>query len=123
MNKVIMMGRLSKDVDVRYTQGGKAVASFSLAISEGYGDNKKTGFYNVVAWDKLAEVCGNNLAKGSQIVLEGRLQNRSYETQDGQKRYVTDIVAQNIEFCGSKVKSESSQESFGEEIAEEEIPF
>ena len=101
LNKVIIVGRLTRDPEVRYTQTGKAVASFSVAVDNGYGENKKADFIPVVVWDKLAEVCGNNLTKGRRVLVEGRLQIRDYE-KDGQKRRAADVVAQNIEFLDTK---------------------
>ena len=134
MNKVILVGRLAQDPEVRYTQGGKAVASFNLAVNRfggGSAQKESADFIPIVAWEKLAEICGNNLTKGSQILVEGRLQIRSYETQDGQKRRVSEVVAQSIEFLGSKraaadggSSSSVDMNSFGSEVfPEEEIPF
>lgn len=134
MNKVIIVGRLTRDPEVRYTQTGKAVASFSVAVDTGYGENKRADFIPVVVWDKLAEVCGNNLTKGRRVLVEGRLQIRDYE-KDGQKRRTADVVAQNVEFLDTKQSvsansgsAESSGgydvSSFGTEVfSEEEIPF
>lgn len=136
MNKVIIVGRLTRDPEVRYTQTGKAVASFSVAVDTGFGENKRTDFIPIVVWDKLAEVCGNNLTKGRRVLVEGRLQIRDYE-KDGQKRRAADVVAQNIEFLDSKqaaggggttaspAKSSGYDvSSFGTEVfPEEEIPF
>ena len=136
MNKVILVGRLARDPEVRYTQSGKATASFALAVNRfgGGGQNNTADFIPIVAWEKLTEICGNNLIKGSQILVEGRMQVRNYEGKDGQKRYVTEVVAQNIEFLGSKqTKSEDGYHSapatggassFGSEVfPDEEIPF
>jgi len=138
MNKVIIVGRLTRDPEVRYTQTGKAVASFSVAVDTGFGENKRADFIPVVVWEKLAEVCGNNLTKGRRVLVEGRLQIRDYE-KDGQKRRAADVVAQNIEFLDTKqaVGGTSSNNtaspakssgydvsSFGTEVfPEEEIPF
>ena len=123
MNKVILVGRLAQDPEVRYTQSGKAVASFNLAVNR-YGQKDSADFIPIVAWEKLAEVIGNNLKKGGQVLVEGRMQVRSYETQDGQKRRITEVIVQNIEFLGSKKSNESTPESFGDEVfPEEEIPF
>ena len=105
MNKVILAGRLARDPEVRYTQTGKAVATFALAVNRrGRSADGQTNadFVPIVVWDKLAEICKNYLVKGSQILLEGRLQIRSYDAQDGSKRYVTEVIAQDIEFMGSK---------------------
>ena len=139
MNKVILVGRLARDPEVRYTQTGKAVASFSLAVSRRFSrtsDQQNTAdFIPVVAWEKLAEICGNNLIKGSQVLVEGRMQVRNYEAQDGSKRYVTEVVAQDIEFMGSKpvrgaddhaaaAPAFGGANSFGSEVLpDEEIPF
>ena len=108
MNKVILTGNLARDPEVRYTQSGKAVASFSLAVSRGWkskSDNSQqptADFFNITAWDKTAEFCGKYLVKGSRIIVEGRLQSRSYEAQDGSKRNVVEVVANEIEFAGAK---------------------
>ena len=124
MNKFIGVGRLVKDPEIRYSQSGTAVANFNIAISSGYGEHKQTDFIPVVAFKNLAEVIGNNLKKGGQVLVEGRMQVRSYETQEGQKRRITEVIVQNIEFLGSKKSNESTPESFGDEVfPEEEIPF
>jgi single-strand DNA-binding protein len=136
MNKVILVGRLTRDPEVRYTQTGKAVASFSIAVNTGFGENKRADFVPIVVWDKLAEVCGNNLTKGRNVLVEGRLQISEYE-KDGQKRRTTEVVAQNVEFLEPKqgvgssnssstspAKSGYDVSSFGTEVfPEEEIPF
>lgn len=126
MNKVILMGRLTKDPDVRFTQAGKQVTTFTLAVNR-YGKDSGADLFNVVAWEKLAEVIGNNLYKGRQCLIEGRLQNRSYE-KEGQKRYITEVIAQNMEFVGSKKDdsekgSERGSDMGSEVLPEEEIPF
>ena len=129
MNKWFGIGRLAQDPEVRYTQSGKAVASFNLAVNR-YGQKDSADFIPIVAWEKLAEVIGNNLKKGSQVLVEGRMQVRSYETQDGQKRRATEVIVQTVEFLGSKksdndgTNSDVSPESFGSEVfPEEEIVF
>lgn len=125
MNKAILIGRLAKDPEVRYTQNGKAVASFTLAVNR-QGKDAGADFIPVVAWEKLAEVIGNNLAKGRQCAIEGRIQIRTYE-KDGTKRYVTEVVASNMYFCDSKNSSDTSgktADDMGSEVfPEEEIPF
>jgi len=131
MNKVIIVGRLTRDPGVRYTQTGKAVATFSVAVDTGFGENKRADFIPVVVWDKLAEVCGNNLTKGRRVLVEGRLQIRDYE-KDGQKRRAADVVAQNVELLDNKQSNGTAApivggydvSSFGTEVfPEEEIPF
>ncbi|VBB07522.1 Hypothetical protein LUCI_2771 [Lucifera butyrica] len=134
MNKVILVGRLARDPEVRYTQNGKAVASFAVAVNRiGGGQTpgqRDADFIPIVAWEKLAEVCGNNLTKGQRVLVEGRLQLRSYETNDGQKRNVAEVIAQNIEFlerkpaAGTTGSGSHDAGSFGSEVfPEEEIPF
>ena len=122
MNKVIILGRLTADPEIRYTQAGKAVASLTIAVNRGFGSDS-ADFINCVAWEKLAEIIGNNLSKGSQVLIEGRMQNRSYENNQGEKRFITEVVLSNIEFVGSKKKNETNTDSFGAEIQEEQIPF
>ncbi|MBQ8809486.1 MAG: single-stranded DNA-binding protein [Bacteroidales bacterium] len=124
MNKVILMGRLAGDPEARYTQSGKAVASFSLAVNR-YGQDT-ADFIPIVAWEKLAEIVGNNLSKGRRALIEGRLQIRSYEANDGQKRRVTEVVASNLFFVDSKqaTSEKADYSSMGSEASpEEEIPF
>ncbi len=131
MNKVILVGRLAQDPEVRYTQSGKAVASFTLAVNRfggGQGQNN-ADFVPIVAWEKLAETCGNNLTKGQRVLVDGRLQIRSYEANDGQKRRVAEVVAQSIEFLERRQASSSDAgnvdiNSFGKDVfPDEEIPF
>ena len=133
MNKVILVGRLAQDPEVRYTQSGKAVASFNLAVNRfggGQGQNN-ADFIPIVAWEKVAETCGNNLNKGQRVLVDGRLQIRSYETTDGQKRRVAEVVAQSIEFLERKQASGNTDDanidvnSFGKDVFPEdsEIPF
>jgi len=131
MNKAILVGRLAQDPEIRYTQAGKAVASFTLAVnrfsSGGQGQNT-ADFIPIVAWEKLAEIVGNNLVKGSRCLVEGRLQIRSYEANDGSKRRVAEVVAQSVEFLDNKRHSDPETEdalrSFGKEVfPDEEVPF
>jgi len=122
MNKVIILGRLTANPEIRYTQAGKAVASLTIAVNRGFGSDS-ADFINCVAWEKLAEIIGNNLSKGSQVLVEGRMQNRSYENNQGEKRFITEVVINNIEFVGSRKKNETDIDSFGAEIQDEQIPF
>jgi single-strand DNA-binding protein len=117
-----LVGRLTQDPEVKYTQAGKAVASFTLAVNR-FGDNKEADFIPIVAWEKLAELCGNNLNKGSKVLIEGRMQVRSYETTDGQKRRVTEVVTQTIEFLDAKKQSDNSTPFGGQVLPEEEVLF
>lgn len=106
LNKVILQGRLTKDVELRHTQSGKSVASFSIAVN---GYNNTTEFINVVAWGKQGEFAATYFGKGKQILVEGRLANRSYEDKQGNKRTVTDVVADGLFFCGSKSDDRAAQ--------------
>ncbi|WP_295823894.1 single-stranded DNA-binding protein [uncultured Veillonella sp.] len=128
MNTVQIMGNLARDPEVRYTQSGKAVATFTVAASNTYIDSnnetkEQTAFINCVAWGKLGESIGN-LRKGNRAFVEGRLQTRSYETADGQKRYVTEVVAN---FVGTSLINDetapSNFESFENTNQDENIPF
>lgn len=128
MNTVQIMGNLARDPEVRYTNTGKAVATFTVAASNTYIDSnnetkEQTAFINCVAWGKLGESVGN-LRKGNRAFVEGRLQTRSYETQDGQKRYVTEVVAN---FIGTSLMNDdagtSNFDSFENANQDENIPF
>ena len=104
MNKAILLGRLTKDPEIKYTQSGKAVASFTLAVDrrKSASGEKQADFISCVAWEKTAETIGNYCSRGQQIAVEGRIQSRSYDAQDGSKRYVTEVVVQSMDFCGKK---------------------
>lgn len=122
MNRLILMGRLTKDPEVRYTEAGKVAAQFTLAVDRpftGPDGNREADFVPIVIWGKSAEIIGNNVKKGQRLLVEGRLQIRSYEAKDGSKRYVTECVASNFEFVERKEGN-----SFGQSVAmDEEIPF
>ena len=99
VNKVILLGNLGKDPETRYTQSGLAVAKFSVATSSRTKDGgDKTEWHNVVAWDKLAELCGRLIGKGSKVYIEGRLQTREYTDRDGNRRWSTEVVAREMVF-------------------------
>lgn len=107
VNKVILVGNLGKDPELRYTPSGTAVVTFSLATTERYKDrdgNKqtKTEWHNIVAWRQLAEICGKYLHKGKQIYIEGKIQNRSYDDRDGNKRYISEVVVNEMQMLGSR---------------------
>ena len=108
MNKVILIGRLTKDVELRYTQtNNTAVASFSLAVNRKFvkpGEERQADFFNIIAWNKLAENISKYLFKGNQVAISGRLETRSWDDQNGQKHYVTEVIAEEVDFIGSKNK-------------------
>lgn len=106
LNKVLLIGRLGADPEVRYTGTGGAVANFNMATSESWTDKQgqkqeKTEWHRIVVWGKLGELCGQYLSKGRQAFIEGRLQTRDWTDKDGNKRYTTEIVAQNVQFLGA----------------------
>ena len=105
MNKVFLIGRLTRDPELRYTGSNVAVASFSLAVNRNFTNQqgeREADFINIVVWRKQAENVKNYLSQGSQVAIDGRIQTRSYDDNDGNKRYVTEVVADNVEFLGSK---------------------
>ncbi|MCD6186670.1 MAG: single-stranded DNA-binding protein [Desulfuromusa sp.] len=105
VNKAILVGNLGKDPELRYTASGKAVATFSLATTSSFKDregNKQTEWHNIVAWGQLAEICGKYLHKGKQVYVEGRIQNRSYDDRDGNKRYISEVVVNEMQMLGSR---------------------
>jgi len=123
-NKVLLIGNLTRDVDMKYTPSGKAVANFGLAVNRAYTDAngekvEDACFVDIVAWDRLAEVCGDYLAKGRPVFIEGRLQMDSWETEDGQKKTRLKVVAQNIQFLGGASKPDAD----GGEGADADVPF
>lgn len=140
MNKSILLGRLTRDPEVRYTQSGKVVCQFTLAVdrfttnAEG---QREADFVPVVVWGKVGELCGNSLAKGHRALVDGRLQIRSYEAKDGSgKRWVTEVIASTVQFLDRKASGQQEghgeqqsankegMESFGSPVAfDEEIPF
>src|SRR5690625_2207497 len=105
MNITVLVGRLTRDPELRYTQNGTAVANFNLAVDRPFSKEKETDFINCVAWRKQAENLAQYMKKGSQIGISGRIQTRNYE-KDGQRVYVTEVVADNIQFLDSRNSSE-----------------
>ena len=106
VNKVILIGNLGQDPEVSHLQDGTAVANFSLATTDSWSKdgetNERTEWHNIVAWARLAEICNQYLQKGRQVYIEGRIQTRKWEDRDGNTRYTTEIVAQNMQMLGSR---------------------
>lgn len=134
VNKVILVGNLTRDPELRYTPQGHAVCSFGVATNREWktdGDTKEaTEFHNIVSWNKLAELCAQLLKKGTKVYLEGRLQTRDWQTEDGQKRYKTEVVIEEMVILSSRKKEEhsadesqdrESEAGVGEEISSEDI--
>jgi single-strand DNA-binding protein len=116
-NKVFLLGNLTRDPELRHTAQGTAVATFSLAVNRVYKSNdgatkKDTNYFTIVVWGRTGENCAKYLSKGRSVFVEGRLQNRSYETQEGQKRTITEVVADNVQFLsGSGDRSNAMDDS------------
>lgn len=114
VNKAILVGRLGNDPEVRYTQDGTPVASFSLATDEQWKDKngkkvQKTEWHKIIAWRKLGEVCGEYLTKGKLIYIEGKIQTRQWENKDGIKQYTTEIIAQSMKMLSGPGDGQSKQ--------------
>ena len=126
INKAILMGRLTRDPELRHTGSGTPVCSFSVAIDNGYGDNRSTDFINCVAWDKTAEFVEKYFTKGRMIIVIGRIQTRTWEGQDGKKNYATEVVASEVSFGESKRNAEengfSATNSANASVAMPEMP-
>ena len=124
VNKVILIGRLGKDPELKYTPNGTAVATFSLATDEKYKDQtgeqqQRTEWHRIVAWSKLAEICGEYLAKGRLVYIEGSIRSRQWQDQSGNKRTSYDIIARNMQMLGSRGESERMPAGGAERAAPE----
>ena len=109
MNKVILIGRLTRDPELRYTSSNIPTCTFSIAVNRTFTNQngeREADFINIVVWRKQAENCKNYLNKGSQVAVEGRIQTRNYEDQNGQKRYVTEVVADSVQFLDTRAQRE-----------------
>ena len=124
MNKVILIGRLTADPNLRYTQNGTPVTTFTLAVDKPFSDEdgkRGADFIDIVTWRKLAEIVANNLEKGRLVAVEGRLQIRSYDDQNGVRRKAAEIVADQVKFLDYRRQNESQSESTESEF--DDIPF
>lgn len=132
LNRIVVIGRLTRDPELRSTSNGTAVATFTVAVDRNFSNNrgeKETDFIPVVVWRGLAETCGRYLSKGKLVAVEGRLQIRTYEANDGGKRTVAEIVADNVQFLSPKDSNSGGNSGYtpdfpGEEMTPlDEIPF
>ena len=134
VNKVILLGNLGKDPEVRRLDDGRGVANFSLATSETYKNKSgekvtNTEWHNIVLWSPLADIAENYLKKGSQVYIEGRISNRSYEDKDGVKKYISEVVGREITLLGRAQSSdsmntqESTTQNNQESSVEDDLPF
>lgn len=136
VNKVILVGNLGRDPEVRYTPSGTAVANFTLATTETWTDRdgekqSHTEWHRIVAWRRLGEICGEFLSKGKQVYIEGRIRTREWEDQEGNKRKTTEIEAQTMQMLGSRTQGDSFSDASSGAAAErgqtgpteDDIPF
>ena len=133
MNKIILMGRMVRDPEFRVTPSEKSVCTFTLAVDRQFSAEKEADFINIVVWGKAAELCGNNLSKGHRLLVDGRLQIRNYVAKNGEKRYVTEVIANSVEFIEKRESNlhetqnaKSGMEGFGQAVAFDDadtIPF
>jgi single-strand DNA-binding protein len=135
INKVILLGRLGQDPELKYTQSGAAVCNFSIATSESWTDKnsgqkqEKTTWHKIIVWGKLAELCNQYLSKGRQAFIEGKIDHRSWEDENGNKKYSTEVIASTVQFIGGNdQKQESNNQNEYSKPADEgfrndDIPF
>jgi len=132
LNKAILIGRLTRDPELRYTGSGVAVTNFSIAVDRPYTNaqgERETDFIRIVVWRKLAEICANNLGKGRLVAVEGRIQVRSYENQEGQRRQATEVVADDVRFLDWPKQENNRQDgvpevtNMGTEVDDDDVPF
>jgi single-strand DNA-binding protein len=134
INKVILVGRLGADPEVRYTQDGTMVTTFRLATDEQWKDKsgertQRTEWHRIVTFRKLAEICGNYLSKGRLVYIEGRLQTRAWDDKDGNKRYTTEVIASNMQMLERKGQDSDQTGNnhappfTGSDIPEDDVPF
>lgn len=127
LNRIVLQGRFAKDPELKHTQGGVAVVSFSLAVEQDYkpeGGERKTDFINVVAWRGTAEFVARYFTKGRMAVVSGRLQTRDWTDTDGNRRKAVEVVADNVYFCDSRPKAEEPEEPELTELADDgDLPF
>jgi single-strand DNA-binding protein len=127
VNKAILIGNLGRDPEIRYTPSGMAVANFTIATNERWKDKngeqqERTEWHRIVVWGRLAEICGEYLTKGKQVYLEGRLQTREWEDKEGNRRFTTEIVANNMQMLGTKDMGGSPSSYGGSKVPEYEGP-
>ena len=116
VNKAILIGNLGRDPEMRYTPSGQAVSTFTIATSERWRDKdgqpqERTDWHNIVCWGRQAEIANQYLKKGRPVYIEGRIQNRSYDDKDGNKRYISEVIAQKLQFLGGRPEESGSNEA------------
>lgn len=122
-NQVILIGNLGKDPEQRVSKDGNLISIFSIATTDGWGDNKKTNWHNVIAFKKTAEFVNNNFKKGDQILIRGSLEYGKYTDKQGIEKYTTNIVTDDARFVGSGSKDKVTQSKDNKEASDSDIPF
>ena len=117
MNKVLLTGRLTRDPEMRSLASGKSVTQFSVATNEYAGGKERSEFHNVVTWERLAEICGQFLGKGQQVAIEGRLQTRSWDDDQGKRHWKTEVVASHVEMLSGRRKKDYEAEASAQALA------
>src|SRR5690554_1033828 len=126
VNKVVLIGHSTKDAELRSTQSGKEVATFTLAVDRGFKNSqgeKETDFIPCVAWGKLAEICERCITKGKQVAVAGRIQTRNYEDKDGQRRYITEIIVSDMQLLGSRQEQQAQAPALEPVETPDGLPF
>jgi single-strand DNA-binding protein len=136
MNKAMLMGRLTADPEMRHTTTGKSVCTFRLAVNRRFvrqGEEQQADFFPIVAWEKTAEFCNNYFRKGQQVAIVGRIQTRTWDDPEGNKRYITEIVAEEAHFADSKNSSTNDNNNYNTSnmqdtggfypVEDDELPF
>lgn len=123
MNKIIITGNICKAPELRHTESGMAICRFTIANNRGYGEKQKTTFVNIVTFNKTAENCEKYLSKGSKVGIIGELEIRQYEGNDGQNKYMTEILANEVEFFSTKNQAQKESNNELVEIEDTDLPF
>lgn len=127
MNKVILMGRLTKEIETKYTQTtNTAVANFTLAVNRRFvrqNEERQADFINIIAWGKTAEFCTQYFNKGQQVAVVGRIQTRSWEDTEGKKRYATEVIAEEVYFAEGKKGNSDVEVNFADSSQDDDLPF
>jgi single-strand DNA-binding protein len=117
VNKVLLTGRLTRDPELRSLASGKSVTQFSVATNEYAGGKERPEYHNIVTWDRLAEICGQYLGKGQQVAIEGRIQTRSWDDDQGKRHWKTEVVASHVEMLSGRKKKDYQAEAAAEALA------
>ena len=123
LNRVQIIGNCGSDVEMRFTPNGTPVADFRVAVNDKYGEVETTEWFRVVVWQKLAETCNQYLSKGRQVYVDGRLQTKKWDSEDGQTHYKTELIASRVLFLGKREEADETDEPVQKELEPEDLPF